>query len=48
MKEKLQQLGAEIGMMQIKRRTGTYIPMSELQAKVREFKKLSKLYKKSL
>ena len=46
LKEELKKLGAEIGMMEIKRNTGRYIPVREVDKKKRRFKVLSKEYMK--
>ena len=45
LKSELKKLGSQIGMIEIKRGTGEYIPMKELNEKKAEFRRLSKIYK---
>lgn len=41
----MKKLGAQIGMMELKRMKGEYIPMTSIREKQAEFRKLSKVYK---
>lgn len=42
----MRKLSATIGMYQIKRKTGEYVSITELDSKKREFDRLSKVYKR--